>query len=312
MITKRQVKSFIGLANYFRDHIRNHSTRIVPLQSLVDGYSAKQANQKVTWNDECEFAFEDIKKAIDECPLLWFMDDTSPIFLQTDASDYGIGAYLYQVVTQPDESSVEHPIGFISKSIHNSHSSWDTPMKEGFAIFYALGKWEHLLRDRRFTILTDHENLTRLRVDHDTNKMVKRWFMCFQEFDIDSWKHVKGEENFVPDTFSRLCPVDSIEPTNVIVNTLTGYEVPTDAWGYISAVHNAESGHGGVERTLRKLDDKNLNWDKRTLHVKRFIKMCACCQKMDQIKRIIHSYPFAKLSPSFSSLFLSEAKTSLG
>jgi hypothetical protein len=296
LITKRQVKSFIGLANYFRDHIRNHSTRIVPLQSLVDGYSAKQANQKVKWNDECEFAFEDIKKAIDECPLLWFMDDTSPIFLQTDASNYGIGAYLYQVVTQPDESSIEHPIGFISKSIHNSHSSWDTPMKEGFAIFYALGKWEHLLRDRRFTILTDHENLTRLRVDHDTNKMVKRWFMCFQEFDVESWKHVKGEENFVADTFSRLCPIDSIEPINVIVNTLTGYEVPTDAWGYISAVHNAESGHGGVERTLRKLDDKNLNWDKRTLHVKRFIKMCACCQKMDQIKRIIHSYPFTTSS----------------
>jgi hypothetical protein len=67
-------------------------------------------------------------------------------------------------------------------------------MKEGFAIFYALRKWEHLLRDRKFTILTDHENLTRLRVDHDTNKMVKRWFMCFQDFDIEAWRHVKGEE----------------------------------------------------------------------------------------------------------------------
>ena len=296
LTTKRQVKAFLGLANYFRDHVRNHSTRVIPLQKLVDGYTSRQAHQKVKWTDECESAFEDIKKAIDECPLLWFMDNESPIFLQTDASDYGIGAYLYQTVTNPDTSSIEHPIGFISKSIHNSHNSWDTPMKEGFAIYYALRKWEHLLRDRRFTILTDHENLTRLRADHDTNKMVKRWFLCFQEFDIEEWRHVKGETNVVPDTFSRLCPVDSIESTNVIINMLTGYEVPTDAWEYISAVHNAESGHGGVERTLRKLDDKNLNWDKRTLHVKRFIKMCACCQKMDQIKRIIHSYPFTTSS----------------
>jgi hypothetical protein len=48
---------------------------------------------------------------------------------------------------------------------------------------------------------------------------------------------------------------------------LTGYEVPSDAWENISAVHNAESGHGGVERTLRKLDEKNLNWDKILEHV---------------------------------------------
>ena len=296
LTTKRQVKAFLGLANYFRDHVRNHSTRVIPLQNLVDGYTVRQAHQKVKWTDECEAAFEDIKKAIDECPLLWFMDDESPIFLQTDASDYGIGAYLYQTVLNPDKSSSEHPIGFISKSIHNSHNSWDTPMKEGFAIYYALRKWEHLLRDRRFTILTDHENLTRLRADHDTNKMVKRWFLCYQEFDIEKWGYVKGEKNIVPDTFSRLCPVDSIEPTNVIISMLTGYEVPTDAWENISAVHNTESGHGGVERTLRKLDEKNLNWDKRTLHVKRFIKMCACCQKMDQIKRVIHSYPFTTSS----------------
>jgi len=80
LTTKRQVKAFIGLANYFRDHVRNHSTRIIPLQQLVDGYTARQAHQKVKWTDECEFAFEDIKKAIDECPLLWFMDEVSPIF----------------------------------------------------------------------------------------------------------------------------------------------------------------------------------------------------------------------------------------
>ena len=79
-------------------------------------------------------------------------------------------------------------------------------MKEGFAIFYALKKWEYLLRDRKFTILTDHRNLTQLRADHlETNKMVKRWFMAFQEYDIINWTYVKGADNDVPDQFSRLC-----------------------------------------------------------------------------------------------------------
>ena len=57
LTTKRQVKAFIGLANYFRDHIRNQSTRVIPLQELVDGYTARQAHQKVKWTDECESAF---------------------------------------------------------------------------------------------------------------------------------------------------------------------------------------------------------------------------------------------------------------
>ena len=88
-------------------------------------------------------------------------------------------------------------------------------MKEGFAIYYAMQKWEYLLRDRQFTILTDHENLTRLRAERGSNKMVNRWFMCYQEYDILEWKHVKGELNMVPDQFSRLCP---IEPDPVTVS----------------------------------------------------------------------------------------------
>ena len=185
--TKRQIKSFLCLANYFRDHIKNHSMRVQKLQEMVDNYQSRHAHHKVVWTPEAYAAFEDIRQAIDECPKLWFLDDHSPIILQTDASNYGIGAYLYQLVTQPDGSVVEHPVGFIGRAIISKHSSWSTAMKEGYAIFYALKKWEYLLRDRRFVVETDHENLTRLRTDHyHTNEMVERWFMTFQEYDIPS------------------------------------------------------------------------------------------------------------------------------
>ena len=303
--TKRQIKSFIGLANYFRDHIRNHSDRVQALQELVGDYDKSQARHKIKWSDECIRAFEDIRQAIDECPMLWFLDDFSPIYLQTDASDYGIGAYLYQVITLEDGTTMEHPVGFLSKSIASSHQSWDTPMKEGFAIFYALKKWEYLLRDRQFTVMTDHENLTRLRADHDTNKMVKRWFMAFQEFDI-TWEWVKGVNNDVPDTFSRLCKEEPDEHPAVLLCQLTGYEIPQEHWDTIARFHNSglkvegrdenlpplPGGHGGVERTLQQLDLHDLQWKHRTKHVRRFIKMCPCCQKMDQMKKVIHSYPF--------------------
>jgi hypothetical protein len=136
--TKKQMKSFIGLANYFRDHIANHSNRVQPLQDLVMNYTKSHSSHKLQWTPESNKAFEDIRQAIDDCPRLWYLDDHSPIFLQTDASDYGIGAYLYQRVTQEDGSVRDHPMGFISKSIAAEHPNWDTAQKEGYAIFYAL------------------------------------------------------------------------------------------------------------------------------------------------------------------------------
>jgi hypothetical protein len=298
----KSVKSFLGLANYFRDHIKNHSTRVQPLQDLVEGYTKALARRAVNWTTECDLAFNDIRQAIDECPLLWFVDDHSPIFLKTDASDYGIGAYLYQVVTGDDGKEVEHPIGFISKSLVSGHDSWDIPMKEGFAIFYALRKWEYLLRDRKFTILTDHENLTRLRTERNANKMVTRWFMAYQEYDIIDWVHVPGVENEVPDSFSRLCANKCLESKETIgqqstamLFQLTGYEMDPKHWDVIRTKghgHHSDKGHGGVQRTITVLERQGLNWPGRAKDVRKFVKMCPCCQKMNVIKPVIHSYPY--------------------
>ena len=296
--TKKRLKSFLGLANYFRDHIRNHSDRVKALQDIVANYSTQHSSHKVQWNPERVTAFEDIRQAIADCPKLWFLDEHSPIFLQTDASDYGIGAYLYQKVEQEDGSIVEHPVGFVSKAIASAHTSWDTPMKEGYAIFYALKKWEYLLRDRQFTILTDHKNLTQLRTDHyQSNKMVKRWFMAYQEYDILEWGYRKGEDNEVPDTLSRLCEKEVDEHPAVHLFQLTGSKIPVDSWDIIQRYHNSlERGHGGIQRTLDRLTADGHSWPKMHSHVRRFIKLCPCCQKMSQLKKVIHAYPFTTSS----------------
>jgi hypothetical protein len=134
---------------------------------------------------------------------MWFIDDTSPIILYTDASDYGIGAYPCQVV-----DGLERPIAFISKTLVGAQKNWDTGQKEGFAIFYALNKWEYLLRDRLFTVRTDHDNLTMLKQEQGHLKKVRRWFIVFQSYDI-TYEHWPGEDNIVADVFSRLCLVDA-------------------------------------------------------------------------------------------------------
>jgi hypothetical protein len=112
------------LANYFRDHVKHHSTIVGPLQSLLNNYDRRT---KLNWTEETEAAWENIKQAIHSCPKLFFLDSTSEIHLYTDASDYGIGAYLCQMV-----NGKEVPIAFISKTLTQSQrEKWSTPQKEG-------------------------------------------------------------------------------------------------------------------------------------------------------------------------------------
>ena len=82
-------------------------------------------------------------------------------------------------------------------------SRWSTIQQEGYAIYFSITQWEYLLRDRKFTLRTDHDNLTMLKVD--SNVKVQRWMLALQAYDFDI-EHIKGVNNTVADGLSRLCP----------------------------------------------------------------------------------------------------------
>ena len=296
--TAKLVKSFVGLANYFRDHVENHSNLMVPLNRLIINY---ERSRKVEWTPEAIEAFEAMKLAIANCPKLWFLDDNvdrSPVFLYTDASDYGIGAYLYQLV-----DGVEHPIQFISKAFDKTQLRWATGEKEAFAIFYSIKKLRPLIRDIKFTLRTDHKNLTYIK-EHASPK-VMRWKLELLEYNFDI-EHVAGVKNEVADSFSRLLslqPSDKEEgyqqlrvpvahalavlavPSND--GKMTPFQIPKDKLDMIRKCHNGTIGHHGVDRTCgmleRKFGDKG-KWLKCREHVRQFVRNCPCCQKMSQIR----------------------------
>ena len=193
--TQHALRSFLGLANWFRDHIRDHSTLVRPLHKVLEGYDKRK---KLIWTPELLQSYEDIKKAISDCPKLYFLDDVSPIFLHTDASQYGMGAYLFQV-----RDGIQYPIRFLSKAFDDRMSRWSTIQQEGYAIYFSITQWDYLLRDRKFTLRTDHDNLTMLKID--SNVKVQRWMLALQAFDYDI-EHIKGIDNIVADGLSRFCP----------------------------------------------------------------------------------------------------------
>ena len=120
----------------------------------------------------------DTQEAIVNCQMLFYRDHSAPIRLYTDASDYGIGGYLCQVI-----DNIEQPIAFISKTLTRAEKKWSVYEKEAYAIFYALRKWEHYLQGVKFTLFTDHRNLTFL--EKDPSPKVQRWRIAVQEYDFD-------------------------------------------------------------------------------------------------------------------------------
>ena len=196
----KQLKSFLGFVNYFRDFIRNQSMLVKPLHRLLIDY---KKHAKISWTPESIKAFIDTKEAVSNITTLYFMNDTDPITFCTDASDYGVGGYLYQTI-----DGIDYPIAFVSLSLSGSHSRWATIQKEAFAIFYCVLQLEPLLRYRKFSILTDHRNL--LFIKEASNPMIVRWYMALSEFDF-SLGYIAGPKNIVADSMSRLCENITLE-----------------------------------------------------------------------------------------------------
>ena len=222
--TIKELRSFLGLVNYFRDHIDHHSDRVRPLFDLLkkasgdDNLSSKKgrcSSKPLSWTRAANLAYDEMVLAVAGAPKLFYLENderSHPIILKTDASDYGYGAYLYQKLNQVKEQ----PVAFSSKTFSKEQVRWSTFEKEAYGIYHAVLYFEYLLRDKKFTILTDHKNLTFL--NESSSPKVIRWKLELMEYNFDIG-HVPGPDNEVADYLSRVKPEsEEVEILNLYLN----------------------------------------------------------------------------------------------
>ena len=125
--TQRQVKSFIGLASYYRKFIPNFSTIAEPLHKLT------RKKQNFIWDEKCTKSFNILKAQLINPPILQYPDLNKPFTLTTDASDYGLGAVLSQHHDKQDL-----PISFASRSLNSAETRYSTIEKEMLATKWAI------------------------------------------------------------------------------------------------------------------------------------------------------------------------------
>lgn len=299
--THEDMRSFIGLCTYFSRHVE-HFTELT--HSLRKTYAKYSKKTPIKWTDQLRQDYEALKQAVGNCPTLSFPQPEGEIVVETDASDFAIGAALYQIVME-NGAEVKKPLAFLSKQLSGSEQRWSTIEKEAFAIYVALTKWEWLLRDITFTLYTDHKNLT--FIERDTQGKVRRWKIAIQQFSfVVYW--IPGDNNILADRLSRVrisepqlnhvARLLALRPTEPYTyyrgddGTFEGKPSFVDAYKSISQFHNSNVGHMGVEKTITRLENHGIDWPSRYRDVQIFVRRCPCCQLMRQIKVPITTNPY--------------------
>ena len=192
--TVKDVQSFLGFANYNRRFIKGYSQIAAPLMDLTKKDNAFE------WTERTQEAFDVLKRAFTTAPVLTAYDPDKQVHVETDASDYAIGA----VLSQPDEKGKYQPVAYFSRRMTAPELNYDIHDKELLAIVEACREWRVYLEGARHQVqvLTDHKNLVHFTTTKDLNKRQVRWSEMLANYDIRI-SYVKGTENVRADALSR-------------------------------------------------------------------------------------------------------------
>lgn len=195
-----EVRQFYGLANYYRRFIKGFSQIAAPLASLFKQTNGdKRKNRPIIWNTQHQVAFEQLKHALTNAPVLHQPDPSKPYIIETDASDFAVGYLLLQ----KGDDGLLHPIAFDGRKLTDAERKYPIHEKELLAIKEALVKWRHYIENNLVTtILTDHESLRYMNTITKPSRRLARWIDEFQGYKLDI-RYRRGEEAIVPDALSR-------------------------------------------------------------------------------------------------------------
>ena len=151
------------------------------------------------WTAGCEEAFQKLKEALCAAPVLQTPDFSKPFFLQTDASERGVGA----VVSQATEGGGDKPVAYFSRKLLAREERYSTVEKECLAIKLAVQAFRVYLIGRPFVIETDHRSLEWLDRMKENNARLSRWSLLLQPYQY-SVQYRPGQGNQNADSLSRL------------------------------------------------------------------------------------------------------------
>jgi len=281
----KAMQRFLGAANFHRDFSPEYATIAAPLESL------RNIKGQIVWTDIQNNAFEQLKVLFASNLMLRTIDWTKKLYLTTDASIIGIGAWIGQM----DLDGNLVPVICISKKLSPTQQRWSATKRELYAVMWAMQRFRHYLLGRNFIIRVDHKPL----IDLLKNKMsliMEGWIDTILQFDFTT-QYIPGCENELADALSR-CHNESIKSINVAADSRNvlleleavrrGKNIPNmeEQKTLLEKAH--AFGHFSVNTTFKQLWSDGYWWPRMRDDIREYISKCTECQKFDVFRHGYH------------------------
>ena len=190
--TLKALRSFLGMANFYRRFIPRFSHIAQPLTEL------QKDNRVFLWTEVRERAFNELKSKLTTAPVLRLPDEQLPYIIHTDASDVAVGAVLMQ-----DDGSGPRPLAFYSRKLNTAERNYSVMEKEMYAVKCALKEWQGLVEGHTVLVRTDNKAIVTVQKQPDPGRRINGWLSFLQRFNKLSIEHLSGAKNAVADALSR-------------------------------------------------------------------------------------------------------------
>ena len=210
----KTLRSFLGLASYYRRFIPNFSREARPLHSLTC------KNAQFVWTPTCQQAFDKLKQLLTDAPVLAFPNFEQDFILETDASGEGLGA----VLAQKHQDGGIRPVAFASRTLQPHEKNYGATELEALGVVWAAKHFRPYLYGHPCDLYTDHEALKSLLNTPQPSGKLARWGMAIQELDL-SIHYRPGKRNSNADALSRypnspeVPPLHADQPLTVVAAT---------------------------------------------------------------------------------------------
>ena len=272
-VDSHQLKSLLGMANYMRSHCgSDYATLVQPLNAVSHSFR---------WGAEQQDAFDKLKERISQIGLLYFIDYDRPLHVAVDASEDGVGGYLYQY----DADGQMRIAAYCSRAFTPTERKWSTLEMESYAVLFAVTKFDSWLLGHHFNLHSDHRNVLSLWTLQAPK--VQRWRCKLSEYDF-TIHHIPGVENKIPDALSRLHGEHNIY--RICAQTRSSsIAINPDLVTSILQYHSTLTGHVGLHELLRRLEVAGFRDPKDKpgylrRHCEYVLEQCALCQKIKEAK----------------------------
>ena len=182
-----EIRSFLGLAGYYRRFVPDFSRLAAPMTRLT------RKGVKFVWDDACESAFQELKVRLTSAPILIVPDRGVGYTIYCDASREGLGCVLMQL---------GKVVAYGSRQLKIHEKNYPTHDLELAAVVFALKSWRHYLYGERFEVFSDHKSLKYIFSQRYLNLRQRRWMELLEDYDFDLQYH-PGKANVIADALSR-------------------------------------------------------------------------------------------------------------